>query len=41
MLAYVFHWPPEALLAMTADDLDFWAARLRDVNRALKQAGQG
>lgn len=41
MLAYTFHWPPAALLAMTADDLKFWGARLADVDRALKQAGQG
>lgn len=36
MLAYVFHWSPESLLAMTADDLIFWAERLRDVEREIK-----
>ncbi len=41
MLAYVFRWPPAALLALTSDDLDFWGARLADINRALKQAGKG
>ena len=41
MLAYVFHWPPDALLAMTAEDLHFWGQRLADVDRALKQAKAG
>lgn len=41
MLAYVFHWPPAELLALTRDDLDFWGGRLRDVQRALEQARKG
>ena len=41
MLAYTFHWPPAAALSLTADDLIFWAARLDDVDRAMKQAKQG
>ena len=41
MLAYTFHWAPEALMALTADDLDFWGARLQDIDRALKQERQG
>ncbi|MDR1946636.1 MAG: GpE family phage tail protein [Desulfovibrio sp.] len=35
-MAYTFHWPPDALLSMTADDLVFWSDRLRDVQKMLK-----
>lgn len=36
MLAYLFHWPPESLLGLTAEDLQFWAKRVEDVKKAMK-----
>jgi hypothetical protein len=36
-MAYTFHWPPESLLAMTADDLDFWSECVEDLRKLLKK----
>ncbi len=37
MLAWLFHWPPESLWKMTAQDLLFWAKRVEDVNKNLQK----
>ncbi|WP_297668992.1 GpE family phage tail protein [uncultured Desulfovibrio sp.] len=36
MLAWLFHWPPESLWKLTAQDLMFWAARAKDVQNSLQ-----
>ncbi|MDR2051141.1 MAG: hypothetical protein LBQ63_05145 [Deltaproteobacteria bacterium] len=29
----MFHWPPESLLNLTAEDLRFWGNRLKDLKK--------
>lgn len=36
MLAWIFHWPPESIYELDADDLVFWAARVGEIEKAGK-----
>lgn len=36
MLAWVFHWPPESIYNLEADDLIFWTARVEEIEKTLR-----